>query len=510
MVGLDAGLLKIVALSLGVSAAATAAASLVGAAAGRDAGHLPVSRAAGAGGAGLLANALLGLPPVVVGLGLYLLLSRAGPLGWMELLFTPGAMVLAQFLLALPIVAALAHRAADGIWRTYGDDLRINGAGAVPSILTVLAIGRAEMLTAVLTGFGRTISEVGAIWVVGGNIAGHTRTMTTSIVLETSRGNLGFALALGGVLVAASLAVSVAAFAIAGRAGRAGAIRLALFAALAIIGSAGAARAQAPFITVASTTSTEQSGLFEHLLPAFTRTTGIVVRVVAVGTGQALKLGERGDADVVLVHDAPSELRFVAEGWGIERREVMYNDFIVAGPKQDPAGIVGSADTVASFRRIAEARAPFVTRGDDSGTHKSELRFWAEAGLDPKALSAEAAAGRGASGSASGSWYRDIGGGMGPALNMAAAIDGYTLTDRGTWLSFQNRRNLVIAVQGDRRLFNQYGVMLVNPARHPSVKAELGRVFIEWLVSAPGQQAIAAYKIGGAQLFFPNAGQSGS
>lgn len=470
------------ALSLGVSAAATVAASLLGLPLGA---MLAILRFPGRRALILLANALLGLPPVVVGLALYLLLSRAGPLGSLGLLFTPAAMVLAQCLLALPIVAALAHRAADGIWRIYGDDLRIDGAGPFPAILTVLAIGRAQMLTAVLSGFGRTISEVGAILIVGGNIAGHTRTMTTSIVLETSRGNLGFALALGGVLVGVSLAVSAAAFALAGRTGRVAAL-------LALMAFAGApASAQTPFITVASTTSTEQSGLFNHLLPAFKSDTGIDVRVIAVGTGQALKLGERGDADVVLVHDTPSELRFVAAGWGIERQQIMYNDFIVIGPKADPAGIAGSTDTVASFRRIAEARAPFVSRGDDSGTHKAEQRFWQDAGLDPKAQK-------------SAPWYRDIGGGMGPALNMAASIGAYTLADRGTWLNFQNRRDLIIAVQGDKRLFNQYGVILVNPARHPTVKAHLGRTFIAWLTAPAGQQAIATYTIAGEQLFFPN------
>ena len=219
-------------------------------------------------------------------------------------------------------------------------------------------------------------------------------------------------------------------------------------AAIAVLGAASSAphpaRAQARFITVASTTSTEQSGLFGHLLPAYTKATGVEVRVVAVGTGQALKLGERGDADVVFVHDTPSELKFVADGWGVGRRDVMYNDFVVVGPKADPAGVAGSGDTVGSFRRIARARAPFITRGDDSGTHKAELRFWADAGIDPKAASA--AGGKG--------WCTDIGGGMGPALNMAAATNAYTLADRGTWLSFRNRQNLAIAVQGDKRLFN--------------------------------------------------------
>jgi len=253
---------------------------------------------------------------------------------------------------------------------------------------------------------------------------------------------------------------------------------------------AGAAWAQAPFITVASTTSTEQSGLFGHLLPAFKAATGIEVRVVAVGTGQALKIGERGDADVLLVHDRAAELRFVAEGWGVGRRDVMYNDFILVGPAADPAGIGGGKDAVAAFMRVAAAKAPFVSRGDDSGTNAAERRIWRDAGIDPKAAGA--------------AWYKDIGGGMGAALNTAAALDAYTLADRGTWLSFANRRGLVIAVEGDRHLFNQYGVMLVNPARHPAVKAELGRQFINWLVSDAGQQAIGEYRIGGEPLFAPN------
>ena len=252
-----------------------------------------------------------------------------------------------------------------------------------------------------------------------------------------------------------------------------------------------AAAAQQPFITVASTTSTEESGLFGHLLPAFTKATGIEVRVVAVGTGQALKIGERGDCDVVFVHDRPAELAFVEQGFGIDRREVMYNDFVLVGPKADPAGVDGGRDIVAAFRKVADAKAPFVARGDDSGTSKAELRLWQEAGIDPKA------AGEG--------WYRDTGSGMGPTLNTAAAMDGYALSDRGTWLSFRNKQDLKIVVEGDRRLFNQYGVMLVNPAKHPEVKQELGRKFIDWLVSPAGQQAIADYKIGGKQLFFPNA-----
>ena len=255
--------------------------------------------------------------------------------------------------------------------------------------------------------------------------------------------------------------------------------------------AASPAVAEQQFITVASTTSTEQSGLFGYLLPAFKKETGLEVRVVAVGTGQALKLGERGDCDVVFVHDRPAELEFVEKGFGIERREVMYNDFVLVGPGADPAHVDGGKDIVAAFRKIAAANAKFVARGDDSGTSKAELRLWKEAGLDPKA--------------AGDAWYRDTGSGMGPTLNTAAAMDGYTLSDRGTWLSFKNKQNLKILVEGDRRLFNQYGVMLVNPAKHPEVKQALGRKFIDWLVSPAGQQAIAEYKINGEQLFFPDA-----
>jgi len=251
------------------------------------------------------------------------------------------------------------------------------------------------------------------------------------------------------------------------------------------------AAAEPPFITVASTTSTEESGLFGYLLPAFTRETGIDVRVVAVGTGQALKIGERGDCDVVFVHDRPAELAFIEHGFGIDRREVMYNDFILVGPASDPARIDGGNDIVAALRKIADAKAPFVARGDDSGTSKAELRFWKEAGLDPKIIGTD--------------WYRDTGSGMGPTLNTAAAMDGYTLSDRGTWLNFKNRQNLKLVVRGDRRLFNQYGVMLVNPARYPSVKQDLGSKFINWLTSPTGQKTIADYKINGEQLFFPDA-----
>jgi tungstate transport system substrate-binding protein len=245
------------------------------------------------------------------------------------------------------------------------------------------------------------------------------------------------------------------------------------------------------YMTVASTTSTEESGLFGYLLPAFTKETGVEVRVVAVGTGQALKIGERGDCDVVFVHDQPAELAFVEHGFGIDRREVMYNDFILVGPAGDPARVDGGNDIVAALRKIADAKAPFVARGDDSGTSKAELRFWSEAGPNPKTIGT--------------GWYRDTGSGMGPTLNTAAAMDGYTLSDRGTWLNFKNRQNLKIVVQGDRRLFNQYGVMLVNPARYPSVKQDLGYKFIDWLTSPAGQKTIAGYKINGEQLFFPDA-----
>ncbi|MCO6414958.1 substrate-binding domain-containing protein [Siccirubricoccus sp. KC 17139] len=254
---------------------------------------------------------------------------------------------------------------------------------------------------------------------------------------------------------------------------------------------AGMATAQERSITVASTTSTEQSGLFSHILPLFTQASGIAVRVVALGTGQALDVGRRGDADVVFVHDRAAEQRFVAEGFGGPRRRVMYNDFVLVGPATDPAGIAGLTDSTAALQRIAVARAPFISRGDRSGTHAAELRLWQMAGVDPV--------------SGRGQWYREVGQGMGPALNTAAAQNAYLLADRGTWLSFRNRQELKILVEGDARLFNQYGVMLVNPQRHPGVKAAEGQRFIDWLVSPAGQAAIAAYKISGEQLFFPNA-----
>jgi len=259
----------------------------------------------------------------------------------------------------------------------------------------------------------------------------------------------------------------------------------------AVLGAASfVAAAQDRFIVVASTTSTEQSGLFGHILPAFEKKTGIKVRVVAVGTGQALDQGRRGDADVVFVHDKPAEEKFVADGFGGPRLEVMYNDFVLVGPKADPAKAAGK-DILAGLKKIEAAKAGFVSRADKSGTHAAEVRYWQAAGLDIDKVK--------------GVWYRETGSGMGPALNTASSMDAYILADRGTWLSFKNRGNLDIVVQGDTRLFNQYGVMLVNPARHPHVKKDLGQAFIDWLVAPEGQQAIAAYKIGGEQLFFPNA-----
>jgi tungstate transport system substrate-binding protein len=251
------------------------------------------------------------------------------------------------------------------------------------------------------------------------------------------------------------------------------------------------AYAQQKSITVASTTSTEQSGLFKHLLPIFEKKTGIDVRVVALGTGQSLDMGKRGDADVVFVHAKALEEKFVAEGYGVKRQEVMYNDFVMVGPKSDPAKVGGTKDIVAALQRIKAAQAPFASRGDKSGTHFAELQLWKAAGID---IDKE-----------KGPWYRDTGSGMGPTLNTASGMNAYALTDRGTWLSFKNRGNLVISVEGDQRLFNQYGVILVNPAKHAHVKKEMGQAFIDWIVSAEGQKAIADYKIGGEQLFFPNA-----
>ncbi|PWC31712.1 substrate-binding domain-containing protein [Azospirillum sp. TSO22-1] len=270
---------------------------------------------------------------------------------------------------------------------------------------------------------------------------------------------------------------------------------LTAFAAVAVVGlSAAPGLAQTPFITVASTTSTEDSGLFRHILPLFTAKTGIEVRVVAKGTGQAIDQAKRGDADVLFVHHKPSEEAFVAEGFGVERFPVMYNDFVLIGPKADPAGVKGGKDINAALKKIAEKQAPFASRGDDSGTNKTELSLWKAAGVEPK----------------SGGWYKALGQGMGPTLNTAAAMNAYTLADRGTWLSFKNRGELEVVVEGDKRLFNQYGVMLVNPAKFGHVKKAEGQAFVDWLRSAEGQGAIAGYRIGGEPLFFPNAGELGA
>jgi tungstate transport system substrate-binding protein len=245
------------------------------------------------------------------------------------------------------------------------------------------------------------------------------------------------------------------------------------------------------FITVASTTSTDNSGLFDFLLPDFTEQSGIEVRVVAVGTGQAIRLAENGDADVLLVHHKPSEERFVSAGHGIQRFDVMYNDFVIVGPKADPAGVKGSTDASPALKKIAATQVPFVSRGDDSGTHKTELGLWQKADIDVK--------------SASGGWYRETGAGMGATLNTASGINAYALTDRATWLRFGNKGELEILVEGDPNLFNQYGVILVDPKRHPDVKADQGQAFIHWLLSPEGQNRIAEYKIAGQQAFFPNA-----
>ena len=248
--------------------------------------------------------------------------------------------------------------------------------------------------------------------------------------------------------------------------------------------------AQEKSIVVSSTTSTEQSGLFGYLLPIFEKKAGIQVKVVAVGTGQALDIGRRGDADVVFVHDKPAEEKFVEEGYSTQRNEVMYNDFVLIGPKADPAKIGGGKDIQAALQKIAFTQTPFISRGDKSGTHAAELRYWKGAGVEV---------------SPSSSWYKETGSGMGPALNTASAMNGYILSDRATWLTFKNRGDLVILVQGDPKLFNQYGVMLVNPVKYPQVKKAEGQAFIDWLISKDGQDTIAGYKVGGEQLFFPNA-----
>lgn len=259
-----------------------------------------------------------------------------------------------------------------------------------------------------------------------------------------------------------------------------------LFAVASVGGAAGN-----DFIIVQSTTSTQNSGLFDHILPKFTEKTGIQVRVVAVGTGQALKNARNGDGDVVLVHSKPDEEEFVAEGWGVKRHDVMYNDYVIVGPASDPAGISGLKDAGEAFPRIAEAEAAFASRGDDSGTHQAELKLWTDAGIDAR--------------KASGDWYLETGSGMGATLNTAIGKGAYTLTDRGTWLSFANKGDFEVLVQGDPKLFNQYGVILVNPERHPRIKKEMGQALVDWLTGSEGQAAIASYKIDGQQLFFPNA-----
>jgi len=267
--------------------------------------------------------------------------------------------------------------------------------------------------------------------------------------------------------------------------------RRSLLALVAIALLAHVALAQEKSIVIASTTSTQDSGLFGHILPLFKAKTGIDVRVIAVGTGQALDTARRGDADVVFVHAKSAEEKFLAEGFGVKRYPVMYNDFILIGPKNDPAGIKGMKDIVTALKTLKDKSATFISRGDKSGTHIAEINLWKLAGVD---IAAE-----------KGPWYKEIGQGMGAALNAAAASDAYVLSDRGTWLSFKNKGDLIIAVEGDKRLFNQYGVMLVNPRKYPHVKKELGQQFIDWLISPEGQREIADYKINGEQLFYPNA-----
>lgn len=271
--------------------------------------------------------------------------------------------------------------------------------------------------------------------------------------------------------------------------------RLVLAACLAVLAT-GQSRATERFIVLASTTSTEQSGLFGHILPAFKAKTGIEVRVVAVGTGQALDIARRGDADVVLVHDREAEAKFVAEGHGATRHDVMHNDFILVGPKSDPSRVAGGKDAGAALKRIAEAGAVFVSRGDRSGTHVAEMRLWRAAAIEPT--------------QARGAWYREIGAGMGPTLNAAAAMGAYTLADRGTWLAFKNRADLAVLLEGDERLFNPYGVIAVDPRRHPHVKAEFAQIFVQWLLSTEGQAAIASFRVGGEPLFFASARKPGT
>jgi len=255
---------------------------------------------------------------------------------------------------------------------------------------------------------------------------------------------------------------------------------------------AAAAPAQDRFIIVQSTTSTQNSGLFDHILPMFTHNTGIGVRVVAVGTGQAIKNAANGDGDVLFVHARPAEMKFVEQGHGVERHDVMYNDFVIVGPPEDPAGIAGMRDVTAALRKIASGESVFASRGDDSGTHNKELALWREAGIDPT--------------QASGKWYRETGSGMGATLNTAVGMGAYTMTDRATWIAFANKGDFTVHIEGDPRMFNQYGIILVNQEKHPTVKADLGQQFVDWILSDQGQRAIASYQLDGQQLFFPNAG----
>ncbi len=264
---------------------------------------------------------------------------------------------------------------------------------------------------------------------------------------------------------------------------------------LMVFGLNNIATAQDRFIVVQSTTSTQNSGLFEYILPMFQKKTGIEVRVVAVGTGQAIKNASNGDGDVLFVHAKPAEEKFVADRDGVERFDVMYNDFVIVGPPSDPAGVAGMDDVVSALKKIAEAKVPFASRGDDSGTHKAERRLWSAAGVDVSA--------------ASGDWYRETGSGMGATLNTGTGMGAYIMTDRATWISFGNKGDYRIAVQGDPIMFNQYGIILVNPEKHPNVKADLGQQFVDWVLSTEGQNAIRSYEIDGQQLFFPNATSAG-
>ncbi|MHA3980259.1 ABC transporter substrate-binding protein [Halovulum sp. GXIMD14794] len=264
-----------------------------------------------------------------------------------------------------------------------------------------------------------------------------------------------------------------------------------LASALTALALAGPVAAADEFIVVQSTTSTQNSGLFDHILPMFTEKTGIEVRVVAVGTGQAIKNAENGDGDVLFVHAKPSEEAFVEAGHGVERFDVMYNDFVIVGPPADPAGVAGMSDVVAALTKVAEAEAPFASRGDDSGTNKAELRLWDQAGIDVSGVS--------------GGWYRETGSGMGATLNTGTGMGAYVMTDRATWISFGNKGDYEVVVEGDPKMFNQYGIILVNPEKHDNVKAEAGQAFVDWVISPEGQAAIAGYKIDGQQLFFPNA-----